>query len=110
MTAIGNVAFEGAYAMLPDLRCSVRVKGKAVITRALCSGIMEGNDATEQGLGLMAAGNLRFLEADEPSGIKIGDRIEVKRVAEAAYQFVRVAARVRVGGMVRLGVEGVNQV
>jgi hypothetical protein len=107
--ALGAKAFEACYAMLPDARCTVRIRGKAEIARALCTGVLEGSEPTDQGIALFYDGNIRFLEADDPGGIKVGDKIEVKRSHDTDWLTVRVAARMQVAGAVRLSLEGPNQ-
>ena len=88
---------------LPDGTCSVRI-GRAVWS-GWCSGLDEIKTATDQGQVAGYSGNVRYLKSEEPTEIKAGGVVEIKRAQDAEYIKLRVSFRRENGGAVRLTVQ-----
>ncbi len=100
MNNMAATILTAARARFPDAACTLRL-GRAE-WGGLCTGLDEIKTGTDQGTVAGYSGNVRYLKADEPSAIMAGDVVEVKRLGDAAYIKMRVAARHPIGGAVRL--------
>lgn len=98
--------FNDLYSHMTEARASVRVGGREVIEKALCSGIEAIREDTDQGTVAATDIMLRILSADEPSGkMALGERIEVKMDAETAWRKLRIRGKMPTGGVMRYSLE-----
>jgi len=105
-------AFDQIYASLTLLRCQIRI-GRAVVAKAICSGIGVDRESTDEGQFGGIDTNVRLLTADEPDGeIKIGTVIEILQYGKnekTGWIKARVGGRFTVGDLTRLTLEAENE-
>lgn len=106
MQTMTATTFNAVWGMMLDARCKVRIGGTrgTVIQKALTVGISREQFDTEQGSVNTATGNVRYLIADEPRMVAIGDVVEVDH-GKGEWTRFRVLGRREVGGMVTLRVD-----
>ena len=98
-------AFDGIYASIPIARSQIRI-GRAVIAKAICSGIDTIRESTDEGQFGGVNALARLLSSDEPDGeIKTGTVIEILRNGQnekTGWIKARVGGRAVFGGLTRL--------
>jgi hypothetical protein len=102
--------FNDLYTALTEARCQVRVGGKGVVERCLCSGIGKDRESSEQGQYQAVSAEVRFLAADETTGTQVpnGLEIEIKVDGSDVWQKFRIGGRHVSGAVLRLTLEAVH--
>ena len=98
--------FNDLYSHMTEARASVRVDGRDIIAKALCSGVETIREDTDQ--GTIPASNimLRILASDEPHGkMELGDRVEVKMDTETDWRKMRIRGKMATGMVMRYSIE-----
>lgn len=98
--------FNDLYEHMTEARASVRVGGREVIEKALCSGIETIREDTDQGTVAATGIMLRILAANAVSGkMELGDRLEVKMDADTVWRKLRIRGKMPTGGVMRYSLE-----
>lgn len=107
----GPIAFEALWDALEEARASIRVGGRHVIDRALCSGMSLTREDTEQGLFKSPDVVVRTLLSYETKNaqLKIGMVIEVNPLKLGSWVKLRIAGRNDTAGVVVLTMESANE-
>jgi len=104
MAGLGETLVGSLYATLPDARASVAYDGETV-AQAVCVGINEAWQDTEQGAALANVATVRYAEAHEPAawgGRAIIGKVVAVTLAGGDEYRARVMGRALVMGAVRL--------
>jgi len=102
-------AFDAIYESLELARCQIRI-GRAIIAKAICSGIGINRQSTDEGQFGGVDASVRLLSADEPDGeIKTGTVIEVLQNGKTEWLKARVGGRFTIGGLTRLTLEAEHE-
>lgn len=103
-------AFDLLYDSMPEARCTVRVNGRDVIERAMCSGQEYLRAFTDEGSTAGASISVRFVLSSEPSKkCEVGSVIELHTEEVAGWVRLRVASRRDAAGLVSLTLESPNE-
>jgi len=105
--SMGATLIDTLWQSLPDARATVSYGGET-IERALCVGVDETWQETEQGIAIANAAAVRYKANDEPASWNtraiVGKVLDLILADGAAYR-ARVTGRAAVGGAVRLTIQ-----
>jgi len=106
--SLGAEVFAAAYDGIEDARC-VLYAGRHEIARALCAGIGETRESSEQGVYGMSDGRVRLVASDEPAdgSLELGKPVRI--VQAGVTHGRRVAGRRVSAGMLVLELAGESE-
>jgi hypothetical protein len=97
--------FNTCWNELEDARCLIRLRGRDVVSKALCTGLEEMAEPSDEGIVFGANGEIRYLLSDEGAEVQRGEVVEFKRTENAkTWNRLRAKFRKPIGGAIRLTV------
>jgi hypothetical protein len=108
---IFETAFNQAWEAMPSARAQIRVGKRDEIAKALCAGLDQLREASEQGPFDHVPVKVRCLATEETDKIKlpIGAVIEVSTVTPVVWTELRIAGRADRAGIIILTMEDPNE-
>lgn len=100
--------FNDLYDGMEEAHASIRVDGRDVISRALCSGLDLTREDSDQGAYPQTGIVVRMLASSEPQGkMRLGDKIEIRMDADLSSTWtpLRIRGKMATGGVMRYSLE-----